>query len=124
VLRKIYTKLSANDSVNDETTDNPIFNRLILYVKDNYTNNISLDDLSREFGYNRNYICNMFSKYLNTSFSKYVTKLRMEKAVDLLNDNLLMKKEIANKLGYKDYYHFYKVFKEYFGYAPGKHNSN
>ena len=29
VLRKIYTKLSANDSVNDETTDNLIFNRLI-----------------------------------------------------------------------------------------------
>ncbi len=133
VLRKIHTKLSANNPVKDdnsneiegdETTDNPIFNRLIMYVKDNYTSCITLDDLSKEFGYNRNYICNMFSKYLNTSFSKYLTKLRMEKAVELLDDNMLMKKEIANRLGYKDYFHFYKVFKEYFGYAPGKHNSN
>ncbi|MCR5701215.1 MAG: response regulator [Lachnospiraceae bacterium] len=101
-----------------DMTDNPNFNELLDYVNWHYNEKITLDMLADNFGFSRTYICNLFSKHLNTSLSKYITDIRMKKAKEMLSDKTLLLKEIAINLGYKEYYHFYKVFKAYYGYSP------
>ena len=124
VLEKLYAQLSDSQPSKGSITENPQFNELLLYVNAHYKERITLSDLSERFGFNRTYICNLFSKYLNTSLSGYMTDIRMKKANEMLKDENLMLKEIAYSLGYKEYYHFYKVFKGYYGYSPNEHRDD
>ena len=54
----------------------------------------------------------------NTSFTKYLTEVRMEKAKILLAnpENKLL--TIANQVGYEDAYYFSHCFKKYTGISP------
>ncbi len=120
VLEGLIGKLrKKKPATTEETiTDNRTFNSMIDYIKDNFTEKISLDILSEKFGFSKNYICGMFSKYLNTSLTCYLTEIRMAHAQKLLKDSKLLMKEVAMECGYEEYYHFSRVFKAYYGISP------
>lgn len=120
VLEGLIGKLrKKKPTTTEETiTDNKTFNSMIDYIKDNFTEKISLDILSEKFGFSKNYICGMFSKYLNTSLTCYLTEIRMAHAQKLLKDSKLLMKEVAMECGYEEYYHFSRVFKAYYGISP------
>ena len=120
VLEGLIGKLRKKKPATAEetVTDNKTFNSMIDYIKDNFTEKISLDILSEKFGFSKNYICGMFSKYLNTSLTCYLTEIRMAHAQKLLKDSKLLMKEVAMECGYEEYYHFSRVFKAYYGISP------
>ncbi|MDL2248235.1 helix-turn-helix transcriptional regulator [Tyzzerella sp. OttesenSCG-928-J15] len=82
--------------------------------------NHTLESLSEKFNINPTYICQLFSKHLNTTFISYLTDLRMEKASALLLKTDKTIKEIAVLSGYNDYFYFCRVFKEHFNVPPSK----
>lgn len=110
-------KSQTTDEIADET-DNPAFNQLMNYVREHYTERITLSQLSENYGFSRNYICGLFQKYHGKSLNRYLTELRMKKAKELLSDKTMLVKEVAFRSGYPDYYHFFKVFKNYYGVSP------
>ena len=123
VLEGLNAKLSsrnvsATEDKSGSLTENPDFNKLITYVNGHFTEKISLNQLSREFGFSKNYICNLFQKHYNRSLNVYLTQLRMKHAKELLEDKTILIKEVAYRSGYSDYYHFFKVFKNHYGVSP------
>ncbi|MBQ7564978.1 MAG: response regulator [Lachnospiraceae bacterium] len=120
VLIGLNERLSRKNPIPaaENPTENPDFNVLISYVQEHYTEKLSLNLLSREFGFSRSYICALFQKYYNKSLTIYVTQLRMNHAKELLADRTILIKEVACLSGYTDYYHFFKVFKNHFGISP------
>ena len=124
VLERLNTRLSkirpqyTADDPGDALTDNPIFNRLIHYINGHFAERITLESLSKDFGFSRNYICRLFQKNVNKSLSLYLTDIRLENAKKLLKDKTVLIKEAASRSGYTDYYHFSKVFKEKYGLSP------
>ena len=78
----------------------------------------ALEQIADAFGFSKNYICQLFKKHFDTTFSIYITKKRMIRAKEMLADKTLSVKEIAYDLGYADYHHFYRTFKNYYGYSP------
>ena len=119
VLEKLNSKLSkSRPAVTESVTDKPGFNSLVKYVDENFTEKITLSSLSEKFGFSRNYICALFQKYYNQSLSMYLTDKRMKYAGELMNDRTLLIKQIGVMAGYTDYYHFFKVFKNYYGVSP------
>ncbi|MFQ9395940.1 MAG: helix-turn-helix domain-containing protein [Lachnospiraceae bacterium] len=52
------------------------------------------------------------------SFSEYVTAKRMEDAKKLLCQENLSVEEVAEQVGYHDYFYFTKAFKKYAGVSP------
>ena len=119
VLEKLNSRLSTSrPAATESVTDNPGFNSLIKYVDDNFTEKITLSSLSEKFGFSRNYICALFQKYYNQSLSIYLTEKRMKYAGELINDKTLLIKQVGVMTGYTDYYHFFKVFKNYYGVSP------
>ena len=119
VLEKLNSRLSkSRPAATESVTDNPGFNSLIKYVDDNFTEKITLSSLSEKFGFSRNYICALFQKYYNQSLSIYLTEKRMKYAGELINDKTLLIKQVGVMTGYTDYYHFFKVFKNYYGVSP------
>ena len=120
VLEGLVGRLSKKrPEKNDEPlTENPGFNNLVKYVNEHYAEKITLDILSKKFGFSRNYICGLFSKHFNTSLTCYLTDIRMKKAKELLEDKQVLIKEVAVNCGYPEYYHFFRVFKTYYGVSP------
>lgn len=86
-----------------------------------------IDNLSQKESQNIELIASKFnitSKTLNRSMkdvlgftlSHFILKLKMEKAYILLAHHKLPVKEVYQQLGYKNPFHFSKVFKKYYGY--------
>ena len=49
---------------------------------------------------------------MGTTFSEYVTELKLRHAVKMLLEEKLSVKEIAGKLGYNSTHYFIRIFKE------------
>lgn len=120
VLEGLNQRLSSRskDTPAENLTENPGFNSLVAYVNAHFAEKITLNQLAEQFGFSKNYICGLFQKYFNKSLNLYLTDLRMTYARDLLMDKTVMIKEAAARSGYTDYYHFFKVFKNYYGMSP------
>lgn len=91
---------------------------IVSYIDENFAQKITLESLSKKFGFSKSYICKLLSKHYNTSLTCYLTKKRMEHAKVLLSDKSRLVKSIAIDCGYTEYFRFYKVFKEYYGISP------
>lgn len=122
VLVRLDAKLAKTkpSSKEDEEmlTENPGFNKIVSYINEHYIEKISLNSLAKQFGFSKGHICSMFSKYFNKSLNLYITEKRMELAKELLLDKTVLIKDVAYRSGYADYYHFFKVFKSYYGISP------
>ena len=55
--------------------------------------------------------------------TQYLRKLRMERALELLETSLLSIKEIAAKVGYNDSSHFMREFKKSYGSTPSQYRA-
>ena len=71
------------------------------------------------------YYMRMFSKYFDDlSFGDYIRKLRIEKAIQLLNDPKYSLSEIAYLTGFSDQSHFTRIFKKVTGKSPSVYKKN
>ena len=119
VLEKLKTVLDASMSREHEVTvGNKAFQNLIWYIENHYSEKLTLKDLSKKFYFNSNYLCLLFKKHLNTTFSSFLTKIRMEKARELLLTGNYSVSEVVSMVGFNDYSYFNRVFTSYYNRTP------
>lgn len=86
------------------------------YIQKEVTNpQLSLGYVADAFHMNDSYLSRIFKKELGFNFSKYLNRLRMEKAIELLNTTDLKAYQIAEAVGIPDAYYFSNCFKKYTG---------
>lgn len=90
----------------------------VTYIKDNFCNNISLDDVSRVINISPYYFSKLFKEETGEGFVEYLTRLRVEKAKELLIGTDMPMKEICQEVGYPDPNYFSRIFKKSFGVTP------
>ncbi len=88
------------------------------YMERNFNKKITVEDISKSFFLSRAYFRNIFFKSEGISPKKYLQKLRMEKAAELLENTDYKVSEISVSVGYDDQLAFSKAFKGYFGVSP------
>lgn len=119
--------LSGEGERQDEPAEeiNPSTIRLILNeMRQNYTENISLTDLAKKYNISISHLSNLIKEELHLPYSEYITSKRIQKAKELLTDENLSIEEIAERVGYGDYFYFTKVFKKNCGISPSKYRKN
>jgi hypothetical protein len=80
---------------------------------------LSLKEVSQSLHVHPSYLSREFSKYFNDlSFGDYIRKLRIEKAIELLDDPKYSLSEIAYLTGFSDQSHFTRIFKKVTGKNP------
>ena len=83
---------------------------------------LSLTKISSELKVNPSYVSREFSKYFeDLSFGDYIRKLRVEKAIQLLNSSRYSLTEIAFLTGFSDQSHFTRIFKKHTGKNPSSY---
>ncbi len=79
---------------------------------------ISLDELAESIGISAYYLSRVFSQQSGFTLSSYITRLRMERACELMRDSRRSIKQIAYAVGYRDSHYFSRVFKNQFQVSP------
>ena len=88
------------------------------YIQNNYSKDISLDDVSRTVNISPYYFSKIFKEETGEGFVEYLTGIRIEKAKELLNTTEYSIKEICSMVGYADPNYFSRSFKKNVGVTP------
>lgn len=100
----------------DKTIDN-----VVADIREHYMEDISLTSLAAKYNISMARLSEMIKEHLNLNFSDYIAALRIQRAKELLRDESLSIQEIAEIVGYNDYFYFTKVFKKVEGISPSKY---
>ena len=88
-------------------------------IQDHIDTNLSLKEISKGLDINPSYLSREFSKYFeDLSFGEYIRKLRIEKAIQLMQSSQYSLTEIAYLTGFSDQSHFTRIFKKHIGQSP------
>ncbi|WP_250278253.1 response regulator transcription factor [[Clostridium] colinum] len=118
----ILSNLIKNQRIN---YTNNIVERAKIYIDENYDNpELSINSICDVLFISPTYFSAIFKKTLNISFIKYLTNLRLEKALELINTTSEKTSVIAKKVGYTDANYFSYVFKKKYGLSPLKYKNN
>lgn len=117
-MQYLYDENEQSGTVNDK------FFEMLRYIDKNYAEAILLKELCSKFYINMSYCCVLFQKYKNMTFSQYLTDVRINKACELLKYHKVTVSDACEKVGYKDYFYFNKVFKKKIGCTPSEYRKN
>jgi YesN/AraC family two-component response regulator len=92
----------------------------INYIKENYAKDLSLRELAEKAGLSPYYLEHLFKKELGVPVMKYINRLRVEAAKELLRNTDIPVTQIAYSLGWNDSNYFSNVFRKETGLSPLK----
>ena len=93
------------------------------YINDHYCEKITLEEVAASVYMSSNYFSSYFRRVANISFSDYVTRLRVNRAREMLRENGANVTEIAMECGFNNISNFYRLYKKHMGKTPGDEKS-
>lgn len=92
--------------------------RLVLgYIRDHYEENITLENLSKQFGYSPYHFSRLFNTYIGVGLKQYVNSVRLEAATEKLKEGESVTDAALNS-GFNSMRSFYREFTAKFGQTP------
>lgn len=97
-----------------------LIEQAMIYLQQNYMNDISLDNCADHIGTNPFFLSKTFKQVTGKNFIDYLTGLRMDKAKELLRESALKINDVAEQVGYQHSY-FNRIFKKLEGMTPSRY---
>ena len=114
LIRNICTAIQENrDKKYSALVQNTLY-----YLRNEYKNEINIDQLSSEFGVSANHLINTFKKETGVTPNVYLGQQRMRIAAELLRKGQMAVGDISAAVGINDPNYFVKLFKKEFGETP------
>ena len=89
------------------------------YIDEKYgDSNLTLHDVAAHVALSNNHFCTVFSQEMGVTFTEYLTRVRMQRAREMLTDTTMRTAEIAYAVGYNDPHYFSYLFKKNTGLSP------
>jgi len=118
-LRELYVEANMNLNEFKLKRNKLDISKIKDYLSANYLEEVSLERTAELFSVSKEYLSKIYKEEYKISFSKFIIKLRMEKAMQLVLDSSIPLKKIPEASGFIDQSHFYKTFKKYWVKTPG-----
>ncbi|QUH30828.1 response regulator [Vallitalea guaymasensis] len=122
-VKTYYKKLCKNlsNEINKERIDIKAsqMQKAYQFIYNNYQNkSLDINMICNHLNISSSYFSRIFKTETNETFMQYLTKVRMEKAKDLLMNSDYKVYEISEKVGYEDPHYFSYNFKKKTGVKP------
>jgi AraC-like DNA-binding protein len=93
-------------------------------VDHEYAAELSLDDIARRVASSRRQLQRAYAEIGGTTFRDHLTRVRMQKAAEMLATRGLTVREVAHRVGYRQPAQFAKAFRRHLGVAPSDFRAN
>jgi len=90
----------------------------ITFIEQNYSHNITVEDIAVFCNLNRSYLGKIFREELNKTPQQFLIYYRMNRAAELLKFSDMTIGEVGKLVGYPNQLHFSRAFKNVFGLPP------
>lgn len=115
----VHTILSVTDDEMD--VDNLTVLKVINYIRDNYSKNITLSEAASIVGVTPEYLSKLFNQKINVNFVVFLRNFRISIAKRMILSGKYQIQEVADHVGFKDPKYFNKVFKTVCGISPSEY---
>ena len=104
--------------IQQENSESPVIKRAKEYIYEHQAEKLSLGHVAKAVNMSAFYFCKMFKRVTGINFTDYLSRVRIEKAKNLLLNPNLRVSEIAFEVGFQSLTHFNRVFKKLLGQSP------
>ncbi|KAA0562270.1 response regulator [Bacillus sp. CH30_1T] len=116
-LYQVYAR--CKESLDKKTRISPIVKQAQIFVQKHYQDSsLSLERVAVELHVTTVYLSRMMKQELGISYSGLLTRMRIDKAVNLLKTTDMSIREIADTVGYESQHYFSTIFKKLVGVSP------
>lgn len=119
-IRQIWLRTAEKWYKTDVNALSDTVSKMMSYLRENLTRPVTRNDLAAQFHYTPEHINYLFKKAIGMSPSRFLNRERVIRAFRYLCEDGLSVQQAALKTGFSSQYYFSRVFKEIFGYPPGK----
>lgn len=126
LLHEVYKKFLA-DRAKDKKKIPDWVKDLKEMIQDQVDTQFTFDlkTISGNLELNPSYLSREFSKYFeDLNFGEYIRKIRIDKAIGLIQNSKYSLTEIAYLTGFSDQSHFTRIFKQHTGSSPSAYKKN
>ncbi|MFC4777013.1 AraC family transcriptional regulator [Paenibacillus sp. GCM10023252] len=102
-------------------TNRRYFDQAVDYVRENYHQEIKLQDAAAVAAMSPSYFSTMFKLIVGKSFIEFVNDTRLQEALRLLKETDERIENIAYQVGYNQLTHFHRMFRKIIGITPSEY---
>ena len=116
IIKKMMQRINMKETNKDRMIK---MDKVLCYIKEHIAEDVTAQQVAREFNYTTKYFEKLFKQYFNIPFPKYWTKLKMRYiASKLITKEFILGKGMVSETGYANSAGFSKAFKKEFGISP------
>lgn len=111
----LYELMNAHNA----ESHNPYVEKAINFINSHLSEKVSLSSVSSHLKLSKEYTSALFKKEVGIGITDYINNRKMLYAKEMLeSDEKAPLPEIAESLGFENYYYFSRLFKNHFGVSP------
>ncbi|MGF9913452.1 helix-turn-helix domain-containing protein [Paenibacillus ehimensis] len=92
----------------------------IAFIKEHLDQNLSLQQVAKFVHLNPNHFSEVFKRETGLNYIEFVTRERMRRAAEILQESQAKISEVAGRVGYEDIKYFSQQFKKHTGQTPSE----
>ena len=114
-LNRAY--FDTSDIIRRDVTENKKINRVVEYINENLSQDLSLEKLAEIFFISKSYLSHQFKTYTGMPLIQFIIKKRLTAARNMIRSGMPAM-DACMLCGFNDYSNFHKAFKKEFGKSP------
>jgi YesN/AraC family two-component response regulator len=119
-LLRIYMR--SSDSQHYQELGNNKLSDILGFISDNCAT-VTLRQIAEEFHFNPNYLSRLMKSHTGQTFTQVLQATRLRKAALLLGSTDMSVSDITHFVGYQNFTHFYKLFRQSYGVSPAEYRA-
>lgn len=117
-LLRSYVARAADTLHAGRTAGNEYVQKALRIVEERYASSLTISQVCAELHLSRNYLGYLFKRETGLSFIQYLTKVRIERAIEMMKTRRYLIAEVSEKVGFSDPAYFSRVFRGSTGKSP------
>ncbi|NHN31322.1 helix-turn-helix domain-containing protein [Paenibacillus agricola] len=94
--------------------------KAMAYIEEHLGSDVGLQQVAKHVHLHPNHLSEVFKKEVGVTFGDYVTKQKIQRAMEILTISPAKISEVAYAVGYEDVKYFSQIFKKYTGKTPSE----